>query len=116
MRFMGGGKASSQSRLCELRSFSSSMCSQTTTMHENRRQTNYVQVSEHAKLRFQQRIDASEPFPAERIRDMLDRAAPTREQVDDGIGWAADGAILVTDSAQQVVRTVLRRTPGGEQR
>ena len=88
---------------------------QTTKMSEKRRQTNYVQVSEHAKLRFQQRIDPSEPFPADRIRDMFDRATPTQEQVDDGIGWAADGAILVTDSAQQVVKTILHRTPGGSQ-
>ena len=84
-----------------------------TQMHENRRHTGCIDVSEHAKLRFQQRVDATEPFPAERIRDMLDHATPTREQVDDGLGWAADGAILVTDSAQQVVKTVLRRTPGG---
>ena len=85
-------------------------------MHEKRRETNCIDVSEHSKLRFQQRIDASEPFPADRIRDMFERATPTQEQVDDGIGWAADGAILVTDSAQQVVKTVLRRTPGGDQR
>ena len=85
-------------------------------MHENRRQTGCVEVSEHAKLRFQQRVDPREPFPADAIREMLDRATPTREQVDQGVGWAADGAILVTDSAQQVVKTVLRRTPGGGQR
>ena len=84
-------------------------------MHDNRRQTNCIDVSEHAKLRFQQRVDPAEPFPAERIRDMFDRATPTQEQVDHGIGWAADGAILVTDSAQQVVRTILHRTPGGSQ-
>jgi len=83
-------------------------------MHENRRQTNCIDVSEHAKLRFRQRVDPGEPFPAEKIRDMFDRATLTREQVDDGLGWAAGGAILVTDSAQEVVRTVLRRTPGGD--
>ena len=85
-------------------------------MHEKRRETNCIDVSEHSKLRFCQRIDPSEPFPADAIRDMFDRATPSQEQVDDGIGWAADGAILVTDSAQQVVKTVLRRTPGGDQR
>ena len=91
------------------------MCSQTTIMHENRRHTGCIDVSEHAKLRFRQRVDPREPFPADAIREMLDRATPTQEQVDDGSGWAADGAILVTDSAQQVVKTVLRRTPGGSQ-
>ena len=96
--------------------FSSSECDQTTTMHENRRQTGCIDVSEHAKLRFQQRVDPTEPYPADRIRDMLDGATPTREQVDGGLGWAADGAILVTDGTQQVVKTVLRRTPGGERR
>ena len=85
-------------------------------MRENRRQTNCIDVSEHAKLRYQSRVDATEPFPADAIRDMFERATPTQEQVDDGIGWAADGAVIVTDSAQQVVKTVLRRTPGGDQR
>lgn len=85
-------------------------------MHENRRQTGCIDVSEHAKLRFRQRVDPTEPFPADRIRDLFDRATPTREQVDEGVGWAADGAILVTDSGQEVVRTVLRRTPGGVRR
>ena len=84
-------------------------------MHENRRQTNCIDVSEHAKLRFRQRVDASEPFPADRIRDMLDGATPTQQQVDHGIGWAADGAVIVTDSAHQVVRTILHRAPGGSQ-
>jgi len=78
-------------------------------MYEKRRQNGCIDVSEHAKLRFRQRIDPAEPFPADRIRDMLDRATPTREQVDEGIGWAADGAILVTDNAQDVVKTVLHR-------
>ena len=81
-------------------------------MHETRRHDGCIDISEHAKLRFRQRVAPSEPFPADRIRDMLDRATPTKEQVDGGIGWAADGAIVVTDSAQQVVKTVLRRGDG----
>jgi len=81
-------------------------------MHENRRHGGSIDISEHAKLRFRQRVDPSEPFPADRIRELLDRATPTQEQVDDGIGWAADGAVIVTDSAQQVVKTVLNRRGG----
>ena len=87
--------------------------SQTSKMHETRRHDGCIDISEHAKLRFRQRVDPSEPFPADRIRDMLDRATPTREQVDEGVGWAAGGAIIVTDGAQQVVKTVLNRR-GGE--
>ena len=82
-------------------------------MHETRRHDGCIDISEHAKLRFRQRVDPSEPFPADRIRDMLDQATHTREQVDEGVGWAAGGAIIVTDGAQQVVKTVLNRR-GGE--
>ena len=81
-------------------------------MHENRRHDGCIDISEHAKLRFRQRVDPTEPFPADAIRELLDRATPTQEQVDDGIGWAADGAVIVTDSAQQVVKTVLNQRGG----
>jgi len=72
-----------------------------------------IEITNHAQLRYRQRVDPSEPFPADRIREMLQRATPTREQVDDGLGWAAGNCVIVTDSAQQAVKTILRRAPGG---
>jgi len=73
-----------------------------------------VQISQHAKLRFLSRVDPTEPYPAERLREMLGQATPTREQVGEGLGWAVDSFVIVTDPTQEAVRTVLRRTTGGE--
>jgi len=71
-----------------------------------------VTVTNHAKLRWQQRVDPSEPFPAQQIRDLLERATPGVDGVDDGIGWEAGDVVIVTDQAKQAVKTIWPRGEG----
>ena len=68
-------------------------------------------ISNHAVRRYRQRIDRREPFPRAKLEDLLAIAEPVRNhrRVTDGIGWVARDAVLVTDSAGEVVKTVLRR-------
>lgn len=68
-------------------------------------------ITNHAVLRYRQRIDASEPFPEAKLIDLLEVAQPdaSHPRVADGVAWVARDAILITDSAQEAVTTVLRR-------
>jgi hypothetical protein len=69
------------------------------------------EISRHAVERYRQRIDRREPFPEAKLEDLLAIAEPVRNhrRVTNGIGWVARDALLVTDSAGKVVKTVLRR-------
>jgi hypothetical protein len=77
----------------------------TTNTHDTPRITN------HAVLRYRQRIDAAEPFPESKLLDLLAKAEPdaTHPRVTNGVAWVTREAILITDSARQAVKTVLRR-------
>jgi hypothetical protein len=67
-----------------------------------------IEITHHAALRFLQRVDAAEQNPTERIRELLANAERTSRQVTHGVGWLADGAIVVTDDDLEAVRTVLQ--------
>ena len=84
-----------------------------TTDAANERTTT-PEVTDHAVLRFRQRIDGSEPFPKAKIDEMLAHATPQGDhpRVHDGIAWVAADAVLVTDSSKEAVTTVLRRREG----
>lgn len=72
-----------------------------------------ITVSDHAVLRYRQRGDAAEPFPREKIRERLETADRGGVKTVSGIGWVSGDLVIVTDSAEQVVRTVLRRQEKG---
>lgn len=74
--------------------------------------TTTPRVTHHAALRYRQRVDAAEPFPREKIEELLATATPSGEAHGDGVAWVADEAVLVTDSAKETVKTVLRRREG----
>jgi len=82
-------------------------------MHANPDETTNIDVSKHARLRFRQRVDATDPYPAERIRELLAAAEPDtdHERVTNAVAFATDEAIIVADRALETVTTVLR--PGG---
>lgn len=68
-----------------------------------------IEVSDEAKLRWLMRINASEPNPASRIRDELERASATIDAATGALRWQTDDAVLVTDARGDVVKTVLER-------
>ena len=68
-----------------------------------------IEVSDEAKLRWLERIDASEPNPASRIRDELERATATIDDATGALRWQTEDAVLVTDACADVVKTVLER-------
>ena len=76
--------------------------------------TNQIDVSNEAKLRWLQRVDPSETNPAARIRELLSEATPSREQVTDAIGWQVEDLVLVTDTDAEVVQTVLQNRGDGQ--
>jgi len=82
-----------------------------TTDEPSGKPTHTPRISRHAALRYRQRIDATEPFPRAKIEDLLAIAEPdaTHPRVTNGIAWVARDAILITDSAKEAVKTVLRR-------
>jgi hypothetical protein len=65
----------------------------------------------HARRRYRQRINPREPDPAGRLRDLwrLAELEGDHPDVDDGLAWVVGDAVLVTDSNQQAIKTVLRR-------
>ena len=71
----------------------------------------HPEITDHAATRYRQRIDRSEPFPEARLTELLASAEidAAHPRVTDGIAWVADEAVLVTDTAQEAVLTVLRR-------
>jgi hypothetical protein len=71
--------------------------------------TDIMQITKHAELRYRQRVDAAEPFPAERLRELYERATRAPDAVSDGVGYVADGIVLaVRHDREPVVCTVLR--------
>jgi len=84
------------------------------TTEEPSDETKTPEVSDHAVLRFRQRINSAEPFPRAAIEGRLARASPrgSHPQVHGGLAWVADDAVLVTDSSKETVLTVLRRREG----
>jgi hypothetical protein len=68
-----------------------------------------MQVTEHAKLRYRQRIDPAEPFPAARLRELYETAERVPDAVERGVGYVAGEVILaVRHDRGPVVATVLR--------
>jgi hypothetical protein len=76
--------------------------------------TNQIDVSNEAKLRWLHRVDPSETNPAARIRELLSEATPSRQQVTDAIGWQVEDLVLVTDTDAEVVQTVLQNRGDGQ--
>jgi hypothetical protein len=76
------------------------------------REIDRIDISKHARSRYLERV-GFEPYPAERIRELLADADPDPEddRVTNAIAWATEEAVVVTDRALETVTTVLR--PGG---
>jgi hypothetical protein len=81
------------------------------TTDRTERPTDTPEITDHAAERYRQRIDRREPFPESKLLDLLAIAEPdaAHPRVTNGVAWVAGDAILITDSAKQVVKTVLRR-------
>lgn len=79
---------------------------------DNTPEIDRIDVSEHARQRYIERC-GFDPYPAEKIRELLADAEPDAEddRVSNAVAWATDEAIVVTDTALEAVTTVLR--PGG---
>ena len=71
-------------------------------------------IGEHAALRYRQRIDGAEPFPKAKLEELFAIAEPVGDhpRVTNGIGWVAGEALLITDTATEAIKTVLRRREG----
>lgn len=68
-----------------------------------------MQITRHARLRYRQRVDSTEPFPGERLREMFERAERVPDAAETGVGYVTDGYTLaVKHDRQPVVTTVLR--------
>jgi hypothetical protein len=68
-----------------------------------------MQVTKHAELRYRQRVDSSEPFPREKLRELYEDAERAPDAVSEGVGYIADGYTLaVRHDREPVVTTVLR--------
>jgi hypothetical protein len=68
-----------------------------------------MQVTEHAILRYRQRVDPAEPYPRQRLRELYERAERAPEAVEHGVGYVVDGVVLaVKHNREPVVATVLR--------
>jgi hypothetical protein len=84
------------------------------TTDRTERPTDTPRITRHAAERYRQRIDAAEPFPRAKLEELVETAEPTGDhpRVTNGIAWVAGDAILVTDTAKEAVKTVLRRWEG----
>jgi len=68
-----------------------------------------MQITQHAELRYRQRVNPTEPFPRERLRELYDRAERVPDAVESGVGYVAGEIILaVKHGREPVVTTVLR--------
>jgi hypothetical protein len=66
-------------------------------------------ISEHSALRYQERVDPAEPFPKERLREIVDGGETShREDIEGAVIEAKDALVVLKDD---VVTTVLRRSP-----
>lgn len=65
-----------------------------------------MKISEHAALRYQQRIDSSEDYPRETLRQLVEEGQPSRREEIEGLAIAAREALVVV--RDDVVTTVLR--------
>jgi len=70
-----------------------------------------VEITNHAELRYRQRVDATEPFPRERLRELYEKAQiDSSADVSEGVARVAGDVILVVkERSRPVVATVLRR-------
>jgi len=75
----------------------------------NTTDTSRIKVSEHAKLRYRQRVDASETFVPDAVRDLFDSAERVSAPAVDGVAWDAGDVTIVTDNDASLVITVLLR-------
>jgi len=67
------------------------------------------EISKHAELRYRQRVDSGEPYPKERLREIVDDADPShRSEIEGMVVEARDALVVLKDD---VVTTVLRRGP-----
>jgi hypothetical protein len=68
-----------------------------------------MQITKHAELRYRQRVDSSEPFPREKLRELYEDAEPAPDAVSEGVGYVVDDVTLaVRHDREPVVTTVLR--------
>jgi len=69
------------------------------------------EITEHAALRYQERVDAGEPFPKERLREIVADSQPgDRDGIEGMVVEARDALVVLKDNAD-VVATVLRGSP-----
>jgi len=71
--------------------------------------TRMPEITEHAALRYRERVDAGEPYPKERLREIVEQSSPShREELE---GMAVEFADAIAVLKGDVVTTVLRRCP-----
>jgi hypothetical protein len=69
-----------------------------------------MQITDHAELRYRQRVDPTEPFPRSRLRELFEKAERVPGAVEDGVGYVAGEIVLaVKHGREPVVTTVLER-------
>jgi len=67
------------------------------------------EITEHAATRYLTRVDATEQYPKERLREIVDGANPShRSEIEGMVVEARDALVVLKDD---VVTTVLRREP-----
>lgn len=64
-----------------------------------------ISVSDHAKLRYQQRVEPMEPFPDDRIRERFEQAELIRDASIPGTAYRSGEAIFVVNEGS--ITTVL---------
>ncbi|MDS0223808.1 hypothetical protein NDI54_20990 [Haloarcula sp. S1AR25-5A] len=72
-----------------------------------------MRITDHAPLRYLQRVDPTEAFPGERLRAMYDRARRVRRDGVEGAAYLDDetDALLVVDEMEGEIVTVLNGGP-----
>ena len=85
-------------------------------MNTERTHDTTLEASYHAALRYLQRIDAREPHPRQRIKELYERARPARRDDVDGEALLDDatGTLLVTDRDRGEVVTLWQAGGGPE--
>jgi hypothetical protein len=67
------------------------------------------EITEHSALRYRQRINPSEPYPKQRLREAVESGEPVEKDDIDGRAVELDGGVAVLKDG--TVTTVLRRCP-----